>query len=230
MSDTEDTPKREARQPITPEVIEQTNRALEEAKGSATLAAKILGEEPTRIHSIIRNTPVLKARWGQGEQAAVDVVDRAPLPQVVPTKQEQLAASLTGQEKRLDKSLSKLGFSASEVRAISEVEEFAGAHFQDTLKILHGGMVKSSIRLMLLAEHIYATYLTDEDADPKETNRWWDRYFTLQQHLRDTNDAANRAALTQAMVRLKQNEATNGKGPGKPGFGPTVNVTPPRDV
>lgn len=230
MSEIEDTQKREVRKPITPEVIEQLNRALEATEGSPTAAAKVLGVPATRVYNIINHSPVLKARWGKGvEQPIVDVVDRPELPVAVPPA-NQMAVSLTNQEKKLDRGLSKLGFSREEVTAISEIEEFAGSHFQSTLKILHGGMVKSSVRLLLLAEQIYQEYLKDPDPemDPRDLNRWWDRYFTIQQHLRETNDAANRAALTQAMVALKRKEAANGSGPSKPGFGPTVNVTPPR--
>jgi len=224
MPESEDTLKREVRQPVTPAVIEQTNRALEEAGGSATVAAKILDVPPSRIHNIINHTPALKARWGQSKEVTVvDVVDRPSLPEVISPAQ-QMGLSLAGQEKKLSRGLAKIGFSPSEVTAISEVEDFAGAHFSESLKILHGGMVKSTIRLMLLADHIHREYLTDSDLDPKELDRWWGRYFQIQEHLRDSNDAANRAALTQAMVKLKQNEAKAGRGPGKPGFGPQVAI------
>jgi hypothetical protein len=220
----------QTREPITAEVIADTNAALEKTQGNVIAAAQILGVSKNRVYNIINTTDAMRAKWGKGNDASApspqDIVDRPPLPREVSPAQAT-AAALAGQEKKLDKNLRGLGFSKDEITAISSVEDFAGSHFQESLKILHGGMVKCTMRLMLLAEKIYNDYLTDPDMDPKELDRWWGRYFQILENLRESNDASNRAALTQAMVALKKAEAKNANGPGKPGFGRAINITPP---
>ncbi len=227
MSEIEDTLKREPRQPVTADVIEKTNAALEAANGSAVAAAKILDVPPRRVHNIINSTPALKARWGLAAgDVKLDVVARPPLPEsLTASPVTERAISLGKVEKNLAKSLSTLGFSPSEVKSITSVEEFAGQHFQASLRVLHGNMVQSSIRLGILAERIYHDYLCHaDDLDPKDLDHWYSRYFLILENLRASSAEATKSALTNAVIALKKKESQMGPRAGKPGFTPTPMV------
>lgn len=216
------------RQPITPDVIEQANRALEACNGNHAHAAQVLGWDEKRMYRVIRGSPALRAKWGKGNdteepKSPVDVVDRKPLPLAL-RPEEQVAVALTEQERKLHKSITKLGFSAKEAEALQSMEQFAGAHFQESLSLLHGGMLKSSAQLMLLKDRILTEYLSDDMMDPKDQRFWWDTFFRVIDQIRMMAAEGNKAALTRAMIDLKKKEAEGGMKGGKPGFSPLVAV------
>ncbi len=212
------------RTPITDQVIAETNRALDATAGHVSAAARLLNVKPERVYNIINSDPSMRAKWSKsksvGPVAGTEVLDRPEAPPALAPAVEA-AVAMIGQETKLTKSLSRLGFSKKEVNAISEFESFAGQHFQESLKILHGGMLKNAMSLMILAEQIRSEYLFNEDIDPITRDRWWDLYFKTLEEIRLMNDQANKAALTQAMIVLKERESKEGR-LGKPGLGPVM--------
>ncbi len=223
----------------TPEEIAKLNNVLEAVNGDRADAMRVLDWPPHRVNNMISNVPALFAKWRRtnelmhGEVATTPeaAIERTPPKELALTPSEKMAAALVVQEKYLKRSLAKLGFKSHEVEALSAVEEFAGQHFKETLSVMHGGMLKGAMRLMMLADRIERDYLQDENLDEKEKRWWWDTYFRILESLRSMNDQANKAALTKAMIEIKEKESRTGMTiSGKPGFTPLtsavqVNVT-----
>lgn len=226
----------EAGSRVSAEEIVRLNRALEITKGNLTAAAKMLAVPITRVKDAVRTIPALEI-WRKDEvtltttpvEASIDVEVNRVLPETLALSQaEKRAQALMVTEKNLNKSLTRLGFKSTEIEAISAVDEFAGQHFEQTLSIMHGGMLKSAMRLMLLTERIEKEYLQDEGLDEKDKRWWWDVYFRILENLRMMNDQTNKAALTKAMIEIKKKEAQANK-LGKPGFTPIqINVNTDR--
>lgn len=210
---------------ITVEEIAQINKAMEAVQGNRAAAAEIVGIEKSRLDRAIITTPALTARWKTTEALAdgevvinpVTTINRTPPVPLGLSSADRMAIELSTGEKKINKSLAKLGFKQAEITAISSIEEFAGQHFQETLSIMHGGLLKSAMRLMLLAERIEQTYLQDDNLEEKERDWWWSRYFQILENLRGMNEQTNKAALTKAIIEIKKKE---GGGLGKPGFSP----------
>lgn len=221
----------DGRATVTAEDIARAHKALEAAKGDRKFAAEILGIEPGRLAMWIARYPQLHAQWSGerptqlGEVKVKDEIDAVartlPKPLAL-TEPQRMAIALEMNEKKLNKSLAKLGFKQNEITAISNVEEFAGEHFQSTLSIMHGGLLKSAMRLMLLAERIESTYLQDESLEERDRKYWWDTYFRILEKLRDFNEQTNKAALTKALIEMKKKES--GGGMSKPGFSPQTAI------
>lgn len=227
----------------TAEDIAKINAAMEAAHGNTADAADILGIERNRLRALIQSHQGLSARWTvstetlEGETKINDItaINRVPPKPIALTEREKVAVALTVQDRKLNKSLRKLGFGQSEVEAISSVEEFAGQHFEETLTIMHGGLLKSAMRLMMLAEKIERQYLQDEGLEERDRKWWWDQYFRIIEKLRDMNEQTNKAALTKALIELKKKESEGGGGQNKKiAFQPLsavqVNVNGAKDV
>lgn len=224
---------------LTPDKIALIDKAMTEANGDRKVAAKYLGVPYIQLSMAVSRHPTLRAVWSPKDESYVEpvtndnprLVSRHP-PKEVLTSDEQRGLELrkiedkvvaVGPEKSLSKSLSKLGFRAAEIEKLTTVEEFAGQHFTKTLSLLHGGMVQSAMKLMLMADRIEKTYLMDDGLEEKERNFWWDTYFRIIESLRAMNDQSNKAALTRALVRQK-----SGFGSGsKPGFSTAIQINVP---
>lgn len=216
---------------LTSEDIAKVNKAMEACDGNRKAAAEVLGMPYQKLVETVVKVPALYARWGNDKAVLggevmvnpVTTINRVPPTPTGLSASERRAAALVVQEKRMKKSLSRLGFQKAEIEMISSVEEFAGKHFEQTLSIMHGSLLKSAMRLMLLATRIEKDYLQDEGLDEKDRKWWWDQYFRILETLRDFNDQTNKAALTKAMIDIKRKE-TNSLG--KPGFSstPLVNI------
>lgn len=196
---------------------------MEACDGNRKAAAEVLGMPYQKLVETVVKVPALYARWGNDKEVLggevmvnpVTTINRVPPHPLQLTPAQRTAAALSVQEKRLNKSLARLGFKRTEIEAISSVEQFAGRHFEQTLSIMHGGMLRSAMRLMIMAQRIEDTYLQDEGLDEKDRKYWWDTYFRILESLRDFNDQTNKASLTKAIIALKKKE---GNGLGKPGF------------
>lgn len=207
----------------TVEDIARLNATLELTKGDRKAAANILGTSLTRINGLIATYHSLSTRWrisdkvaaGETEINDVTTIDREENKAIALTEEEKRSIALASQEKKLNKSLAKLGFKSQEIEAISSVESFAGQHFQETLSIMHGSMLKSAMRLMLLAERIEQEHLQNEGLDERERKWWWDCYFRILEQMRHMNSETNKAALTRSLIDLKRKEKDT---LGKPGY------------
>lgn len=232
----------EFKERITSEDIAKINKALEASGGNHAAAAEILGMPTHRVNYAVRSHPALSARWRTGEDLVegktdinpVTVINRTPPKPLELAPSQKLAVELTVGEKKLNKSLAKLGFKSAEIQAISSVEEFAGQHFEETLSIMHGGLLKSAMRLMLLAERIEGDYLQSDDLEGRDRDFWWKVYFEILEKLRSMNEQTNKAALTKALIEMKRKESEGGNPRGKPGFQPLsavqINVNGAKEV
>lgn len=218
MSDT----SQPAAEPTREETAHKLDQCLTELKGDRKLAAEVMGLSTDQVKTLISSVPALRVKWGQGErqipETEVEVIDRKPIAPAL-VRAEKAAEALVNQEKGMSKSLSKLGFKSHEIEAIQTMEEFAGQQFDRTLSILHGALLKSSMRLSLMAEHIEETYLQDPGLDPRTQSMWWNTYFRILENLRLQNESAYKAALTRAVIKAKEKEKEGGGPVGKPGFG-----------
>ena len=122
--------------PITDDDVALLNAALEKCDGHQAMAARVLNKPEDWVRRVIRGNSALTARWSphtkdQEVKTESDIADRPPLPKtIVPA--EKMAVALVGQEKKLERSLVKLGFSEKQQKAILDIEEFAGQHFTQT--------------------------------------------------------------------------------------------------
>ncbi len=217
--------------PITDDDIATLDACLEKCSGSHAMAARVMNKPEDWVRRVIKANPALQARWslhtkGQDVKTEADTVDRPALPKtIIPA--EQYAAALIGQEKKLGQSLKKLGFSEQQRDAILNIEAFAGQHFQETLSVVHGGLVKGFLRLIFMSESIEEKYLQDEGMSESDKRFWWNNYFRILENLRAMNDQVNKAALTQAMIDIKKKQSQGGA---KPGFTALTQVNISRDI
>lgn len=215
----------EFKERLTSEDIAKINKALEACNGGVAAAADVLGMTAHRVSYAITHNPSLNARWksssavlnGETVINPVTTINRTPPQPLNLTPVQQQAVELSVTDRKLTRSLHKLGFKQQEIQAISSVEEFAGQHFEQTLSIMHGGLLKSAMRLMLLAEKIERDYLQDPVMEEKDRKWWWGIYFEILEKLRGMNDQTNKAALTKALIEIKKKDQN---GLGKPGFSP----------
>lgn len=214
-------PSQPPAQPTRDEQAHKLDQVLVETNGDRKLAAEVMGLKPEQVRNLITNTPALRVRWGGGErqvpETEVEVIDRKPIAAPL-VRTEQAALALTNQEKSMAKNLRKLGFKSHEIESIQTMEEFAGQQFEQTLAALHGALIKSSMRLALMADHIQDTYLMDPGMDERDQSRWWQTYFRVLENLRLQNETAYKAALTRAVIKAKDHEQKHGKSGGNPGF------------
>lgn len=222
---------------LTPDEIAKIDKALTLSEGDRAKAAKLLGVAYIQISFAITRHPVLRASWLQNDSGYVEPVSsdsprlthRHPPGEVSAQTPEEIRAQAltnvenklvaTGPDKSLSKSLGKLGFRVNEIEKLTSMEEFAGQHFTKTLSLMHGGIIRASMRLMMLMEKIEETYLTDDGLDEKERNWWWDVYFRSLDSLRMMTEQGNKAAITRALVSSKKSTPL-----GKPGFSPTTAI------
>lgn len=217
---------------LTPDELALVDKAMRAAEGKRADAAKLLGVAYVQLSQAISRHPVLRSTWIVKDDDYVEPVEsdnprlahRSPPGEVtVRTDDEIRARQLTrvenkvvavGPDKQLSKSLGKLGFRTEEVDKLVTVEEFAGQHFVKTLSIMHGGVIKGAMRVMLLLERIERDYLSQDDLSDADRNFYWDVYFRLLESLRALGSQADKAAITRALV----NQKGRNPGLGKPGF------------
>lgn len=217
------------------EEIVKAHTYLKEAEGEIPDAALLMGVSESHLREVIASSPVLSSIYGksrknipyQPEQQA----SRSLPPAITQPPAIRMADAMIVQEEEIQRPLTKLGFNAREAKEILSIEEFAGNHFDRSLTMLHGGMVKTTLRLIFQAQEIEEKYLRDESLEQKDRDSWWDIYFRILENIRKQNDQAQKAALTRALIKGQKKS-----GPGKPGFTPgvaiqvnnptSVNVTP----
>lgn len=233
---------------LTPDDMAKIDLAMRAADGDRGKAAAFLGVAYIQLSQAISRHPQLRATWiKKDDDFAVPVASdnprlahrHEPGSPSVKTQDEIRAGGLARQEslllsvgpnKELNKSLQKLGFKLAEIDKLSSIEEFAGQHFSKTLTLVHGGMIQSGLKLMLMAESIEQKYLMRDDLSDEDRKWWWDTYFRLIDSLRMMSDQTNKAAVTRALIEAKK------RGNSKPGFQanpPTliqINTAPGQEV
>lgn len=210
---------------ISEEDILKAHTCLKETHGDLEDAALLMGTTKPKLLEIIEGSPVLNSVYGKRrkdipydpEQEAA----RSSLPSPIPNPPAvRMAEAMVIQEASLGQPLAALGFNPTEVKSILSIEEFAGTHFDRSLSMLHGGMVKTSLRLIFQAQEIERKYLNDPSLEQKDRDSWWEIYFRILENLRKQNEQASKAALTRALIKGQK----NGNGLGKPGFTPGVAI------
>jgi len=221
---------------ITDEVISKAHQYLRETQGNREDAAVLLRIKPEELDKIIKTSPVLTAQYGGANRdralpaGAAGAAVRQDLPTVIAQPPApRIATELALKEKSFDKSLALLGFNPREAQEIVTIEEFAGEHFERSLAMLHGGMVKTAMRLVFMAKHIEENYLNDPSLEQTDRDSWWDIYFRILENLRKQNDQAQKSALTRAIIKEKQQQKNALP---KPGFTPgvAIQITNPTNV
>lgn len=201
---------------ISEDDILKANTFLKEVDGNIEEAALLMGVKTEELEDLIDESPVLKSMYGKDRKAipyddAKKAARQLP-PALTNPPSVRIAEALVTQENQLSVPLTNLGFSPTEAKDIVSIEEFAGQHFDRSLAILHGGMVKTAMRLIFQASEIEKKYLQDPSLEQKDRDSWWEIYFRILENIRKQNDQAQKAALTRAMIKSqKQNK-------GKPGF------------
>ena len=218
---------------ISEEDILKAHTCLKETQGDLEDAALLMGITKDKLKEIIEGSPVLNSVYGkrrkdipyEPEQGAA----RSDLPSPIPNPPAvRMAEAMVVQEASLGQPLAALGFNPTEVKNILSIEEFAGNHFDRSLSMLHGGMVKTSLRLIFQAQEIERKYLNDPSLEQKDRDSWWEIYFRILENLRKQNEQASKAALTRALIKGQK----NGR-PAQPGFqsaGNLIQITNPQNV
>ena len=204
------------------------HKAMLESGGNKSLACEILGWNLYKLNKAIEQHRDLRERWEPDSEVPLVTPEESAgrtatgLPESpeslkrkdLALRDNQLTQSIERQDKALAKSLAAVGIKDEEAELVMSFEKFVGGHFASTIDILHGGLVKNSVDLMMVLKDIKENKLS-KDLTTEEAEFWYKIYLECHDRLMKEADTANKAALLRATVASK----LSGDGPAKkPGF------------
>ena len=204
------------------------NAAMERTGGNIAHAALLAAIPLVKFKNHIFNCPSLRERWSGGklettppneEVAAVhrpviDLPPSAPAPSL-----EEVAAALDKEDQLVLQGLSSIGISGPKLDMVDALRKFHGRHFKTSLELIGGGITKEFIDIMSDVRSIRDELSHEGMELGREIMLRQDR-ATLLELMGKIYDRANKAALTQAMIKMKEGEGKNRAG--KPGFSPMI--------
>lgn len=229
---------------ISPELKSKIDSAIRET-GSMRRAAELLGLTYGGLRGMVHKDPELRARYtkpnkgkkGAAKEAArldepvsADLVelgreqDIKPVGGEVLITDKRVSEALAREDANLSEGLEAIGLSPSAVKSAQALQEFHGTHFTKAIEIIGGGMTKTFVEIMAEVNHLNARLeeggLTLEEEQMLRQDR--SRLLEIQGR---TYDRAQKAAMTQAVIKHKLSETSEGGAKrGKPGFSPIVNA------
>lgn len=212
---------------LTDDLVVKIHAAMQQAGGVATDAGKILGLPPKKIHQYIHDNADLRARWATSKHNPVAPVEAETLsrPPVRPLSNDMILAEKIKEEDNMVKGgLKNMGLSEEAVTLALSLQQFQRRHFARAVELIGGGITKAFLDAMMDVEKIRNQLDSGELAPEREFMLRTDR-TNLLEIMGKFFDRANKASMTQAIIKHKlQNEGGNGK-PAKPGFGTLVKAT-----
>lgn len=236
--------------------LEEIDRALVRFKGDRGGASNFLNIERKVLSWKINQCKWLKQRWrkyslvGPGVKSIVAVNEppdsirtasrESPVPanpdlQVALKNEEELAAAIAREDKKIKEGLLLMGCSDDEAQLAVSLKSFHGRHISRSLEMLNSGLAMNSLKVLSKLRQLekrlsdgapggpYPFY-KNERGDPVEERMAWEMYGSLLKEYRQMNELAIKGSITLAKIDAMKREAEGGKrkrGPGFPAKGDT---------
>lgn len=211
-------------QPVTEDLVQRVDAALEKTQGHRPHAAVILEMELKRLHNIVQNNPALHAKWGKHarevpEPGITSEIHReATLPPIAP---EDLALADAHQKQQAlwDRGMDKLGFTAEKKEFLETIQSTHGQHWKQMASMFQGGVAYTATELLFqfnkINETIADTYENPDRYDRRMENQWGsyvtktahevrmeltDRALSIAEMFRKLNSDSEHAILIAAQV------------------------------
>jgi len=127
----------------------EVNNVLTKASGDLGYGAILLSWTIRRLKLFLKESPSLKHWLDGGAPTDAQALHRPAETRPEVKSEAALAAALEAEEMAFHTELGKLGVSARHANFLSNLARMARRQFRSTLDLLHGGMVKNSIDLLL---------------------------------------------------------------------------------
>ena len=195
------------------------HQALEENDGNQTAAAKVMGVTQQTVRQVIAADPSLSGRWLAGKLSRQTMHRNAqPLSDSDALKRENQLMS---------KGLDAMGITGQSKAEALAFLEFGQSSLGSVRQLIGGGVVKLFSDLMGDISHIRQELASGVEDEREKVLR--EDKSSLIKHVLEAYDRANKAALTDAIVKQKMEERKGGGGRGKPGF-TAIQINEPKEV
>jgi|TARA_R110002051_G_scaffold293254_2_gene358290 predicted transcriptional regulator len=197
------------------------HKALEEADGNQSEAAKVMGVSQSTVRQVMVRDAALKGRWL--DKGAGNIMHRKPQPMsdvVAIQKENQVMA----------KGLESMGITGHSKAEAMAFLDFGRSSLGVARQLIGGGVVKLFSDLMGDIAQIREEISGGVNDEREKTLR--EDKSSLIRHVLEAYDRANKAALTEAVVKQKMEERKGGGSRGKPGFSPVtaIQINEPKEV
>ena len=197
------------------------HKALEEADGNQSEAARVMGVSQNTVRQVMSRDAALKGRWL--DKGVSSTMHRKPQPlsdaEAIQKENQVMAKGL--------ESMGITGYSKAEAMAFLD---FGRNSLGSARQLIGGGVVKLFSDLMGDITQIREELSGGVDGEREKTLR--EDKSSLIRHVLEAYDRANKAALTDAVVKQKMEERKGGGARGKPGFSPVtaIQINEPKEV
>ena len=198
------------------------HEALDKVDGNQSKAAKIMGVSQATLRQVMTRDAGLSNKW-LTERPVSQTMHRA----VQPVSD---AEAIVRENKLLAEGLEKMGINGSSKAEAMAFLEFGQQSLGHVRQLIGGGVVKLFSDLM--GDITEIRHQLDAGVDEEREKLLREDKSNLITHALETYDRANKAALTDAIVKQKMEERKGGGSRGKPGFTPVaaIQINEPKEV
>lgn len=206
--------------PQRAELEAKIHEAMEAAHGNSTVAAAMLGVDKEDLWNAIKNFPSLRERWFTNEKrgglpGSPEIIHR-PL-----ESDKALARAIAKEDRMVAAGLKDMGLSDEASKLAMALQKFQGQHYKRALEMLGGGITKQFLDVMVEIQAITHRLSNEIGLSPQQEAMLREDRSRLLAVMNAFYDRANKAALTQAVIKNKLG-AGKGGSKAKPGFTPLV--------
>lgn len=223
--------------PITPEMRDEIDAAMEATGGVVTKAAKILKTKPPTLKNRILAETSLRMKWYPGEPTPDADIHR-PLTK---TAGEAKRDALTLETENLQRGFREMGFKDDDIKELAKMAQFTHGRLKEVTDLTAGGMANQSARLMLMFNKIHERVLQMSEC-PEKYNEYnedekgrklaysgWKKLkelmatmLEISSEIRKTDAAGREAMVMRYKIDEIENKLRENQREGKkvPGFGP----------
>ena len=198
------------------------HEALEKVEGNQTKAAKIMGVSQATLRQIMTRDTGLSGRW-LSQRPVTQTMHRAVQPM-------SDAEAIEKENLMMAKGLDKMGITGQSKAEAMAFLGFGQRSLGSVRHLIGGGVVKLFSDLMGDIAEIRDQLSSGVDEEREKILR--EDKSNMVKHVLEAYDRANKAALTDALVKQKMEERKGGGSRGKPGFAPVaaIQINEPKEV
>ena len=198
------------------------HEALEKVEGNQCEAAKIMGVSQATVRQVMARDAGLSGRW----------LNKRPVTQTMHRAVQPMsdAEAIEKENKLMAKGLDQMGITGHSKAEAMAFLEFGQHSLGSVRQLIGGGVVKLFSDLMVDISEIRHQLGAGVDEEREKILR--EDKSNMIKHVLEAYDRANKAALTDAIVKQKMEERKGGRARGKPGFAPVaaIQINEPKEV
>jgi len=198
------------------------HEALEKVEGNQSKAAKIMGVSQATLRQVMARDAGLSGCW-LSKRPNTQTMHRAVQPM-------SDAEAIEKENALMSKGLEEMGIMGHSKAEAMAFMSFGQNSLGSVRQLIGGGVVKLFSDLMGDISQIRDELAAGVDDDRERILR--EDKSSMIKHVLEAYDRANKAALTEAVVKQKMEERKGGGARGKPGFTPVaaIQINDPKEV